>query len=278
MKNSKEIFRNLQQQITLKEDLEEIQSILYLVAESVLGLSRADIISEKPVLFDSLKENKLNEVTARINRQEPIQYILGEADFFGRKFLVNSSVLIPRQETELLIHEILKFSFPKQAKILDIGSGSGCIAITLALEILEAEVTATDVSEKALIVAKQNADSMKASIQFLRHDILKDDIPGNFDLIVSNPPYISKEEKNSMHKNVLDYEPHLALFSENDPMLFYREISAKAKKSLKKNGKVLVEINEHFGPETLSIFQHAGFSKCQLIKDLQNKDRILVAQ
>jgi len=162
MKNSKEIFRNLQQQITLKEDPEEIQSILYLVVDSVLGLSRADIISEKSIFLDSFKQNKLNEVTERINRQEPIQYILEEAYFYGRKFKVTPAVLIPRPETELLVEEALKEINPfTPGTILDIGTGSGCIAVTLAKELPEKKIVALDISDGALKVAKENADHLK---------------------------------------------------------------------------------------------------------------------
>ncbi|HZX73023.1 MAG TPA: peptide chain release factor N(5)-glutamine methyltransferase [Cyclobacteriaceae bacterium] len=277
MSNSKVLFQELVKRIHVPENEDEIQSIVYMILEHQLGIKRSDVMMAKE--FGSYNKGSLDLIIQRVNAQEPIQYILGDADFFGRKFLVNPSVLIPRQETELLIYRALKLSLPDQPKILDIGTGSGCIAITLALEIPKSKVVAIDISQSALTTALQNSNSLNAHVEFLTHDILTEDLPiDRFDLIVSNPPYISKEEKAGMQKNVLDYEPHLALFSEGDPLLFYRKIAQQAKRSLRQNGQVVVEINEHFGKETLSILQVAGFLKCELIKDMQNKDRIIVAQ
>lgn len=279
MKNSKEIFRNLQQQITLKEDTEEIQSILYLVVDSVLGLSRADIISDKPVLLDSSKQNKLKEITERINRQEPIQYILEEAYFYGRKFRVTPAVLIPRPETELLVEEALKEINPfTPGTILDIGTGSGCIAVTLAKELPEKKVVAIDISESALKVAKENADHVNAFVEFQKRNILTESISQKLEMIVSNPPYIGHVEKDDMKKNVVDHEPHLALFvSDNDPLIFYKEIAQKGYSALVAGGKVIVEINERFGKEVSNTFKRAGFKNVRIIKDLQGKDRIVSA-
>ena len=280
MKNSKEIFRNLQQQITLKEDPEEIQSILYLVVDSVLGLSRADVISEKPILLDSSKQNKLVEITKRINRQEPIQYILEEAYFYGRKFKVTPAVLIPRPETELLVEEALKEINPfTPGTILDIGTGSGCIAVTLAKELPEKKIIATDISEGALKVAKENATNLNAFVEFQKRNILSESIsPQQLEMIVSNPPYIAHAESESMKKNVVDHEPHLALFvADNDPLLFYKEIATKGYAALLIGGKVIVEINERFGKDVSRTFNRAGFKNVRIIKDLQGKDRIVSA-
>jgi release factor glutamine methyltransferase len=276
MSNSKVLFQELSKSIQLPDDKGEIESIVYMILEHQFGITRSDVLAGKEITNDDFQ--LLYDIIARINRHEPVQYILGEADFFGRKFFVNPSVLIPRQETEILISEILKYRLPGNPKLIDIGTGSGCIAITLALEIPGSVVKATDVSKDALKVAVRNAHAAKASIEFMHHDILEDDLPGGgFDLIVSNPPYISAGERNGMHKNVLDHEPHLALFSEKDPLLFYKNIADKSKKALRKKGTVLVEINEHFGKETLSIFE-AHFSACVIIKDMQKKDRVIIAQ
>jgi len=280
MKNSKEIFRNLQQQITLKEDPEEIQSMLYLVVDSVLGLSRADIISEKPALLDSVKQNKLNEVIARINRQEPIQYILEEAHFYGRKFKVTPAVLIPRPETELLVEEALKEINPfTPGTLLDIGTGSGCIAVTLAKELPEKKIVATDISEAALKIAKENATHLNAFVEFQKGNILTESIsPQKLEMIVSNPPYIAHSESEAMKKNVVDHEPHLALFvDDHNPLLFYNEIAQKGYSALLPDGKVIVEINERFGKEVSRTFNQAGFKNVRIIKDLQGKDRIVSA-
>jgi len=276
MSNSKVLFQELIKAIRLPEDREEIESIVYLIMEHEFSLTRSDIMAGKEVT--PYQRQSLEKIILRINDNEPVQYVLGETHFFRRKFTVNHSVLIPRQETELLVREILNLDLPINSKILDIGTGSGCIAITLALELIAAQVTATDISKEALTVAQHNADTLKTHVTLLHHDILSAAIPGSYDVIVSNPPYISAEEKNKMKKNVLDYEPHLALFSEHDPLLFYRRIAVNSRKALNKNGTVLVEINEHFGNETLSIFQSAGFSTCEIVKDLQNKDRILIAK
>jgi release factor glutamine methyltransferase len=276
MSNSKVLFQQLVRNIHLAESQDEVESIAYFILEHELGLTRTDVMVAKYI--ESYNKESFDKIIARINNHEPVQYILGEADFFGRKFYVNSSVLIPRQETELLIDEILKLDLPVSPKILDVGTGSGCIGITLALDLVGASVTATDISNEALQVAEQNASTLKASIQFLQHDILRDPIQGNYDMIVSNPPYISFEEKSAMKRNVLDHEPHLALFSEPDTLLFYKNIAIKSRKTLTKKGMVAVEINEHFGILTREIFQKAGFSRCIIVKDLQNKDRIIIAQ
>lgn len=276
MPNSKVLFHELVKSIHLQEDRNEIESIVYMILEHELGITRSDVMAGKEAVAYS--KESLNTMIKRINHHEPIQYVLGEADFFRRKFMVNRSVLIPRQETELLVSEILKLDLSGNSKILDIGTGSGCIAITLALELVGVQVTATDISKEALKVAQHNGDTLKAHITLLQHDILCEDISGSYDVVVSNPPYISTEEKNEMKKNVLDYEPHLALFSERDPLLFYKSIAIKSRKALNKKGAVVVEINEYFSNETLSIFQAAGFSTCEILKDLQNKDRIIICK
>jgi release factor glutamine methyltransferase len=276
MSNSKVLFQELSKSIHLPDNRDEIESIVYIILEHQFGITRSDVMAGKEITNED--SQSLNHIIARINTYEPVQYILGQADFFGRKFFVDPSVLIPRQETEVLISEILKRRLPANPKILDIGTGSGCIAITLALEIPGSLVTATDISKEALSVAVRNANTVQANVEFIHHDILQDTLPWEgFDLVVSNPPYISAGEKNKMHRNVLDYEPHLALFSEKDPLLFYKNIADKGRKALNEKGVVLVEINEHFSNETLSIFKAAHFSNCAIIKDIQEKDRVIIA-
>jgi release factor glutamine methyltransferase len=212
MNNSKTLFQDFLSQITLNEDKAEIISMAHLVFDRVLGISKTDLLSQKQIPATANDLEKLDSIVKRINQHEPIQYILGEADFFGRRFRVNASVLIPRPETEELVREVKIFSHPTAA-ILDIGTGSGCIPITLALEISGAKVSATDVSDKALVVAKENAKNLKAEVHFLQHNILTEEIPfRNLDIVVSNPPYIALSEKESMAPNVKDFEPHLALF------------------------------------------------------------------
>jgi release factor glutamine methyltransferase len=275
MANSKTLFRDIVSKIHLSESKEEVESIVYRLLESRLGLTRSSILMGKEMEGEI---EKFSEQIRRINNSEPIQYILNEEYFFGRKFYVDPSVLIPRPETEELINCVLSFPFATNAKIVDIGTGSGCIAITLALEIGHAEVTATDISEEALKVAGKNNALLSSGVKFMKHDILSEALPiDELDLIVSNPPYIAISEKESMNRNVLAHEPHLALFAENDPLIFYKAISGQAAKKLKKGGKVVVEINERLSDETANLFSNHGLMDIKIIKDLNSKDRFIMA-
>lgn len=286
MKNSKALFQDLVKQITLNEDQDEKHSMVYGILENILGLSRTDILCEKQIDTSHKIEAKLSDVIKRVNQHEPIQYIFGEAYFFGRKFNVTPSVLVPRPETEELVRLIIlemknrsvySKGINSKIKILDIGTGSGCISISLALEIANTEVLAIDISEDALHLAKQNASSLNVQVQFSRLDILHDEIPfQNLDVMVSNPPYIALSEKKDMGNNVVDHEPHLALFVEdNDALIFYKAIASKSKKVLKSGGLLAVEINERFGKEVAYLFEQNNFQEVEIIKDLSGKDRIV---
>lgn len=279
MINSKDLFRDLRKRITLVQEASETESILHRVLEEVSGITRSDIISQKAVSLTAREISALDSIIDRINTSEPVQYILGKADFFGREFLVNTSVLIPRPETELLVGEVLTHASNTPGKILDIGTGSGCIAVTLSRELPKADVYAFDISEEALQTARSNAARLNANVTFQQVDILKDEIMlRDLDCIVSNPPYVAVSERDSMHDNVLKYEPHLALFvPDNDPLIFYKVIARKGKEALKSGGRLVVEINERFGKEVCAVFAGAGFSDVRIIKDLQNKDRIVSA-
>jgi release factor glutamine methyltransferase len=276
MNNSKTLFQDFLSQITLNEDKAEIISMAHLVFDRVLGISKFDLLSQKQTQATANELEKLSDIVKRINQHEPIQYILGEADFFGRRFKVNTSVLIPRPETEELVREVKKFSHAAAA-ILDIGTGSGCIPITLALEISGSQVSATDISDKALMVANENAKNLGAAVPFVQHNILTEEIPFRYlDIVVSNPPYIALSEKENMASNVKDFEPHLALFvPENDPLIFYKAITAKAQVALKPGGVLCVEINERFGDKVKELFQDEGFSEVTVIRDLSGKERIV---
>ena len=280
MINSKDLFRDLRKRITLRQEASETDSILYRVLESVPGITRSDIIAQKAVSLTASEQGSLNSIINRINTCEPVQYILGKADFYGREFDVNPSVLIPRPETELLIEEVLRNASNEPGKILDIGTGSGCIAITLACELNRKEVYAFDVSEDALRTAMKNSEKLKARVTFKRVDILKEPIgTDEFECIVSNPPYVAVSEKSTMEENVLNYEPHLALFvPDNDPLVFYKVIAEKAVVALKPGGRLMVEINERFGNEVRQVFTNAGLTNAKVIKDLQGKDRIVSAR
>lgn len=272
MTNSKTVFNLIKAQLLLDE-AEEIMAVSLAIMEKYYRLKLTDILAEKKI-----EEQNLSAVIARINRHEPLHYIFGEADFYGRKFNVNSSVLIPRPETELLINEVLKTN-PISPRILDIGTGSGCIAITLNLEIKNSKVFAVDVSQRSIDTASTNAKTLGADVYFILTDFLKNEISLKpVDLMVSNPPYVKEIEKDTMKPNVLNYEPHQALFVPTDnPLIFYKAIAQKSKTLLKPNGKIVVEINEQFGREVKNLFEAIGFQQTQIIKDLDGKDRIVTA-
>lgn len=276
MNNSKTLFQDFIHQINVKESKDEISSMAYLVFEHLFGISKTEILIGRSITASGNHRSRLTEIANRINRHEPLQYILEEAEFFGRRFKVNASVLIPRPETEELVREI-KNVVNQSPSILDIGTGSGCIPITLALEIPNAIIYATDVSDLALALSEKNAKLLKASVKFLKHDILREEIPfQDLDVIVSNPPYIAFSEKEQMQANVVEFEPHVALFvSDCDPLTFYKAIVAKANTALKKKGVLAVEINERFGREVEQLFVDYGFCEVKIVRDLSGKERVV---
>ncbi len=280
MQSSKQLYDKLLQQITAYET-QEAKEIVFWLMEFYLGLRKIDILSDKS--FD--KAIDWAKIIDRLNTHEPIQYILGETEFYGRRFLVNDSVLIPRPETEELVKYVvdktLRTQNLKPRTLLDIGTGSGCIAISLAKELPNFRVSAYDISEKALETAKKNAELNKADVTFEKVDILNPSFTihhSPFTIIVSNPPYVTKQEIDRMQKNVLDFEPHLALFVEDsEPLIFYEAIANFAFNNLTDNGLVAVEINETLGEETANVFKRKGFSEVEIIKDIHQKDRFVSA-
>jgi release factor glutamine methyltransferase len=280
MPNSKELFRELVNKIQLDESREEIESLAYLILEHQFGLTKSDTLGQKELtLPDSAF---LDEIVARVNLQEPIQYILGKGEFYGRQFKVDPSVLIPRPETELIIELALRaFPLPteREMAIVDIGTGSGCLAITLSKELPNARVYATDVSAAALMTAVENAKQNQAAVEFIRHNILSVDLPlSGIQLMVSNPPYVTQTEKNTMKLNVTDHEPPEALFvPDDDPLRFYSAIARTGKKILGPAGKVIVEINERFGKEVSALFSKEGYHSILVTKDFAGKDRVVMA-
>ncbi len=241
------------------------------------GIAFEKIMIDEEIILDSTNELSIYEKADLLKNQVPIQYVLGKAHFFGREFIVNPSVLIPRQETEELINEILIDNKKPHLDILDIGSGSGCIGITLALELKHARVTAMDIDGAALDVTLKNAQIHGIEISCMLEDVLQlDQLPGQFDIIVSNPPYVMEREKLSMLPNVLNHEPHKALFvPDEDPLRFYKKIIALAKKHLKPKGKLYFEINEHYGLDMIRLCEKNGCACVRLVHDLHGKDRIL---
>ena len=261
----------------------EIRSFFNIIANHFLGLKPVDInISLNREVSDEVY-NKFIDITEQLVLQQPIQYIIGETEFYDRKFFVNPSVLIPRQETEELVNWIINDNTEsKKINILDIGTGSGCIPITLKCEMPQSSVYAIDISPEAIMVAKKNSELNNVDINFIERDILAsqdvvEDI--KFNIIVSNPPYITNTEKLLMEKNVLDHEPHLALFvDDNNPLIFYSAIANYSKINLVEGGFLYFEINEAFGPETKQMLEQKGFCNVLLRKDINNKNRMIKAQ
>lgn len=256
----------------------EINYLIRIILHEVCGLSTTDIALRK---FNDLSDTQLAniiEIMSRLRNHEPIQYILGKAEFYDIQLHVNPSVLIPRPETEELIDWILseKKSF---RHILDIGTGSGCIAIALAKNISKSEIDAWDISPEALEMANANAKNNNVRINFSRVDVLHDEIEyKTYDLIVSNPPYVGESEKQAMDSNVLDFEPHLALFvPDSDPLLFYRKIADIAIKLLISGGELFFEINRAKGSDIVSLLTQKGFADVQLRKDLSGNERMIKA-
>jgi len=261
---------------------QEIQSLQKIIFEKKLSLALHQIYLNPTQSVENEKAEEILIIVSKLNLQKPIQYILGEADFFGLNFKVDQNVLIPRQETEELVDWIIKSNVLNAPSILDIGTGSGCIAISLAKNIKGSRVSAIDISEGALKVTQENAINNNVNIDLFKADILDHSsiIPNQpFDIVVSNPPYVRELEKTLMQSNVLDHEPHSALFvSDRDPLLFYREIAARSKDLLKKGGLLYFEINEALGNETAKLLEEFHFMEIELRKDLNGKDRMLKAK
>jgi len=261
----------------------EIQSFFNILIELKLNLSRIEVALQPDLAISETTITFLQKAIAALKKNIPIQYITGETEFYGLKFNVNESVLIPRPETEELVDWILENSKPKtqnsKLKILDIGTGSGCIAISLAKNLSNTDVFALDISSEALKIAKKNALLNKVDIYFSEIDILNTpDLPEKYNIIVSNPPYVRELEKELMQQNVLAYEPHLALFvKDNNPLLFYDRIADLANKHLSKKGSLYFEINQYLGNETVALLKQKGFQNIELKKDIFGVDRMIKA-
>jgi release factor glutamine methyltransferase len=258
----------------------EIRSFSLLIIEKLTGFSRTQIILNKNTHFFDEQRQVIDSFIEKLKKNVPIQYILGETEFYGLMFTVNESVLIPRPETEELVDWIRTENDTKaKLQMLDIGTGSGCIAISLKHEFPNADVDAFDISGKALEAAKVNAKRNDVSVKFSKVDILNsDEFLQQWDIIVSNPPYIPELEKVDIQPNVLDYEPHLALFvPDNDPLLFYRRIAEMAMKQLNPGGKLYFEIHRAAGEACLQLLIELGFTDVELRKDISGNDRMVRA-
>ena len=264
------------------QDEQEIESFFFILTEYLHNLKRVDVALNPNFEISEEEVEKWNTILSELLQEKPIQYITGEVWFYGLRFEVNENTLIPRPETEELVEFILKetsnFQLPASSlNILDIGTGSGCIPISLKANLSQVNVSAIDVSEKALEVAKRNAELNKVEINFIQANILEvEDLNQPFDIIVSNPPYVRNLEKQEIKKNVLDYEPHLALFVEDtDALLFYRKIAQLALKNLSPNGLLFFEINQYLGKETVELLEKLGFKNIELKKDIYGNDRMI---
>lgn len=259
---------------------EEIRQFVRIILSHLLDFSTTDILTKGDTELSERQVSFLDDCVQRLKKQEPVQYILGETEFLGLKLKVNEHTLIPRPETEELVMWVTEHINSKTKEVLDIGTGSGCIALGIKSLNTNATVKGWDVSGNALTIAKENSVLNDLAIEYSKVDILLDEpeksYTENFDIIVSNPPYVRESEKKLMEPNVLDHEPHLALFvDDNDPLIFYRVIAAKAKKMLKPGGLLFFEINEAFGVQMHNLMEKEGFKDIEIKQDINGKDRMI---
>lgn len=250
----------------------EIISFAYLSIEKILGFSKSDCILNSNYILSDEDISSFEKIIVEIKKNIPIQYVLGETHFYNLKFNVNSSTLIPRPETEELVRYILSHNF---SSVLDIGTGSGCIAISIAKN-SNASIDAIDNSKEALEIANSNAILNSVDVNFMFNDVFEFSDTKKYDVIVSNPPYVLNSEKKYMHQNVIDYEPHNALFVEDsNPLIFYEKIALIASKNLNSNGLLFFEINEKFGEQIIDLLLKLNFVDIELKKDINGRDRII---
>ena len=279
LKEIKEIFHK---ELDDNYPKEEVDSMFYLMIEHNFGLERFILAIDPGIVITQEEEQYMFEGLSKLKNEQPIQYVLGETTFMDLKIMVNESVLIPRPETEELVNWVLEDieNLDDNLKVIDIGTGSGCIAISLSKLRPNIRATALDISKSALEVAKKNALENDVDIEFIQADILK--IPSlkeKYDIIVSNPPYVREMEKDKMHNNVLKNEPNLALFvPDEDPLLFYRPLAKLAKNCLTPKGVLYMEINQYLGEEVKEVLEESGFAEIELRKDIFGNDRMIKAK
>ncbi|PXY42476.1 peptide chain release factor N(5)-glutamine methyltransferase [Flavobacterium cheongpyeongense] len=268
-------------ELSLLYDAYEAESFFYLILENKHKLRQIDLALNHELAFSDADLDVWSVFLKELKKEVPVQYLLGKTNFFGLDFEVNQNVLIPRPETEELVEWIINENKHndklKKLKILDIGTGSGCIAVSLAKNLPNAEVYAMDVSKKAINTAKKNALNNHVEITFILKNVLELEIlKSDYDIIVSNPPYVRNLEKQEIKKNVLDYEPHLALFvDDNDALVFYQKITELAQKNLLENGQLYFEINQYLGKEMIELLEKMDFRDIELRKDIYDNDRMI---
>lgn len=274
----KEAIEQLRSGLAGVAEPQEVQAMIRIICEDIFNYDQVDVALRQESELPDFAQERVTEIIARLRRHEPLQYIVGSARFHGHRFKVTPAVLIPRPETEQLIDMIVDENPASDLRVLDMGTGSGCIAISLARALKFAQVDALDVSRDALAVARENAAALKVKVRFFESDMLSPQPPARYDIIVSNPPYVCWSERESMERNVLDYEPGQALFvPDNDPLLFYKAIAAYAASSLERGGRLYLEINQRFGNEVKRLLEGNGFDEVRIIEDSYGKTRFAAA-
>lgn len=270
----KEAIEQLRNGLAGVAEPNEVQAMIRVICEDVFNYDPVDVALRQESELPDFAPQRVAEIIARLQRHEPLQYIVGSARFHGHRFKVTPAVLIPRPETEQLVDMIVDENPGSDLRVLDMGTGSGCIAISLARALKFAQVDALDVSRDALEVARENAAALKVKVRFFESDMLTPQPPARYDIIVSNPPYICWGEREALDRNVLDYEPGQALFvPDNDPLLFYKAIVPYAAQSLERAGHLYLEINQRFGNEIKRLLEECGFGEVRIIEDSYGKVR-----
>ncbi len=283
MKTIKDVFAEYRQGLNKLYEASEIEAITLLTVSEICHLSKAKIKAFPETELKEQRADKLSEILTELKTGKPIQYILGKTEFYGLTFKVDPSVLIPRPETEELVEWVIASIGNLQladGSILDIGTGSGCIAISLKKNLPDFIVSAIDISTEALLTAKENAELNDVEVEFIEADILSPNSPltTHYSLIISNPPYVTLYDKTQMHTNVTDFEPHSALFvPEDDPLIFYKAIADFAACHLVPNGLLFFEINENYGNQIVKLLEDKGFKNIELRKDMSGRDRMVKA-
>ena len=272
----KEAIEQLKSGLAGVAEPQEVQAMIRVICEDVFNYDQVDVALRQESELPVFAQERIDDIIARLRRNEPLQYIVGSARFHGHRFKVTPAVLIPRPETEQLVDLIIDENLDSDLRVLDMGTGSGCIAISLARALKFAQVDALDVSRDALAVARENATSLKVKVRFFESDMLAPQPSATYDIIVSNPPYICWSERESMDTNVKDYEPGQALFvPDNDPLLFYKAIAPYAAQSLERGGRLYLEINQRFGAEVKRLLEDNGFDEVRIIEDSYGKLRFV---
>lgn len=277
--NLSEARQSFFKQLEKNYSKDELNTLFNIICKKTFDLDRVAIALNPEKKLNNTHQNEFKNIIKALKVFKPIQYIYGIADFYNLEFKVSPEVLIPRPETEELVDIIVKDNLKRTPKILDIGTGSGCIAVSIAKNIPNSKVSAIDISNKALAIAQENANKNAVTIDFIENNILNaDNLFSTYDIIVSNPPYVRALEKEEMQPNVLEYEPSLALFvTDNNPLIFYKKIAELSFKHLTPNGKLYFEVNRYLGIEIRDMVQSTGFSDVKLLKDFKGNDRFIIA-